>query len=59
MMTAVFPECFSILLFSSFFPIWNLQVREDPVFRRDGSDIHVDAPLSITQVKRLVEYFIG
>lgn len=27
-----------------------LQVREDPVFRRDGTDIHVDAVLSITQV---------
>lgn len=27
-----------------------LQVREDPVFRREGSDIHVDAVLSITQV---------
>ncbi|XP_015936756.1 chaperone protein dnaJ GFA2, mitochondrial [Arachis duranensis] len=26
-----------------------LQVREDPVFRREGSDIHVNAVLSITQ----------
>ena len=26
------------------------QVRADPVFRREGSDIHVDAVLSITQV---------
>ncbi|WMV10888.1 hypothetical protein MTR67_004273 [Solanum verrucosum] len=26
-----------------------LKVREDPVFRREGSDIHVDAVLSITQ----------
>nr|AFK47956.1 unknown [Lotus japonicus] len=26
-----------------------IMVREDPVFRREGSDIHVDAPLSITQ----------
>ena len=27
-----------------------MQVREDPVFRREGPDIHVDAVLSITQV---------
>jgi hypothetical protein len=27
------------------------QVREDPVFRREGSNIHVDAVLGITQVK--------
>jgi len=27
-----------------------VQVRDDPVFRREGSDIHVDAVLSITQV---------
>lgn len=27
-----------------------IQVKEDPVFRREGSDIHVDAVLSITQV---------
>nr|KYP49191.1 hypothetical protein KK1_029127 [Cajanus cajan] len=27
-----------------------MKVREDPVFRREGSDIHVDAVLSITQV---------
>ncbi|KAK9910005.1 hypothetical protein M0R45_033982 [Rubus argutus] len=26
-----------------------IKVREDPVFRRDGADIHVDAVLSITQ----------
>ncbi|XP_010442218.1 PREDICTED: chaperone protein dnaJ GFA2, mitochondrial-like [Camelina sativa] len=26
-----------------------LKVREDPVFRREGSDIHVDAVLSVTQ----------
>ncbi|KAL1321186.1 hypothetical protein HN51_065911 [Arachis hypogaea] len=26
-----------------------IKVREDPVFRREGSDIHVDAVLSITQ----------
>ncbi|KAK3008648.1 hypothetical protein RJ639_014851 [Escallonia herrerae] len=26
-----------------------IQVREDPTFRREGSDIHVDAVLSITQ----------
>ncbi|KAI5681960.1 hypothetical protein M9H77_03188 [Catharanthus roseus] len=26
-----------------------LKVREDPVFRREGADIHVDAVLSITQ----------
>lgn len=26
-----------------------LKVREDPVFRRERSDIHVDAPLTITQ----------
>ncbi|KAK9684137.1 hypothetical protein RND81_10G188900 [Saponaria officinalis] len=26
-----------------------IKVREDPVFRREGSDIHVDAILSITQ----------
>ncbi|RDX78757.1 Chaperone protein dnaJ GFA2, mitochondrial, partial [Mucuna pruriens] len=26
-----------------------IKVREDPVFRREGSDIHVDAALSITQ----------
>ncbi|KAI9116385.1 hypothetical protein K1719_012552 [Acacia pycnantha] len=26
-----------------------VRVREDPVFRREGSDIHVDAVLSITQ----------
>ena len=28
----------------------SLQVREDPVFQREGADIHVDAVLSITQV---------
>ena len=28
-----------------------LQVREDPVFRREGSDIHVNSVLSVTQVK--------
>jgi hypothetical protein len=33
-----------------FFPLYFLQVREDPVFRREGLDIHVDAVLSITQV---------
>lgn len=27
-----------------------LQVKEDPVFRREGADIHVDTVLSITQV---------
>nr|GMD70387.1 chaperone protein DnaJ GFA2, mitochondrial [Ipomoea batatas] len=27
-----------------------LKVREDPVFRRERSDIHVDAVLTITQV---------
>uniref|UniRef100_A0A7N2N8N7 Chaperone DnaJ C-terminal domain-containing protein n=1 Tax=Quercus lobata TaxID=97700 RepID=A0A7N2N8N7_QUELO len=27
-----------------------IKVREDPVFRREGADIHVDAVLSITQV---------
>lgn len=32
-----------------------LQVREDPVFRREGSDIHVDSVLSITQVMFLHE----
>ncbi|XP_030949573.1 chaperone protein dnaJ GFA2, mitochondrial-like [Quercus lobata] len=26
-----------------------IKVREDPVFRREGADIHVDAVLSITQ----------
>lgn len=26
-----------------------IKVREDPVFRRDGADIHVDAVLSVTQ----------
>uniref|UniRef100_A0A7C8ZKZ8 J domain-containing protein n=1 Tax=Opuntia streptacantha TaxID=393608 RepID=A0A7C8ZKZ8_OPUST len=26
-----------------------IKVREDPIFRREGSDIHVDAVLSITQ----------
>ncbi|GMP62540.1 hypothetical protein CsSME_00024608 [Camellia sinensis var. sinensis] len=26
-----------------------IKVREDPVFRREGPDIHVDAVLSITQ----------
>ncbi|EXB93785.1 Chaperone protein dnaJ 1 [Morus notabilis] len=26
-----------------------IKVREDPVFRREGADIHVDAPLSISQ----------
>ncbi|GAB4828111.1 hypothetical protein Ancab_035026 [Ancistrocladus abbreviatus] len=26
-----------------------IKVREDPVFRREGSDIHVDAVLSVTQ----------
>ncbi|GFQ08221.1 chaperone protein dnaj [Phtheirospermum japonicum] len=26
-----------------------IKVREDPVFRRDGADIHVDAVLSISQ----------
>ncbi|MCI00220.1 chaperone protein dnaJ mitochondrial-like, partial [Trifolium medium] len=26
-----------------------IKVREDPVFRREGSDIHVDTVLSITQ----------
>lgn len=33
-----------------FFSYSVLKVREDPVFRREGSDIHVDAVLSITQV---------
>ena len=33
-----------------FFPFSFSQVREDPIFRREGSDIHVDAVLSITQV---------
>ncbi|GFZ02772.1 gametophytic factor 2 [Actinidia rufa] len=28
-----------------------IKVREDPVFRREGPDIHVDAVLSITQVR--------
>lgn len=32
-----------------------VQVREDPVFRREGSNIHVDAVLSITQVMFLNE----
>lgn len=27
-----------------------LQVREDPVFRREGLDVHVNAVLSFTQV---------
>jgi len=35
-----------------------LQVREDPVFRREGSDIHVDTVLSITQVMFLNEEII-
>jgi len=35
------------IIFSSFI---FMQVREDPVFRREGSDIHVDTVLSITQV---------
>lgn len=29
------------------------QVREDPVFRRKGSDIHVDAGLSIPELLEL------
>lgn len=38
----------------------SLQVREDPVFRREGSDIHVDAVLSISQVMlSLMFHFIG
>lgn len=32
-----------------------MQVRDDPVFRREGSNIHVDAVLSITQVMFLNE----
>ncbi|RZR73029.1 hypothetical protein BHM03_00019319, partial [Ensete ventricosum] len=28
-----------------------IKVREDPVFRREKADIHVDAVLSITQVR--------
>lgn len=39
------------LMLTSFKPWWiYLQVREDPVFRREGADIHVDTVLSITQV---------
>lgn len=33
------------------------QVREDPVFRREGSNIHVDAVLSVTQVKTFLYVF--
>lgn len=33
-----------------------LQVKEDPVFRREGADIHVDTVLSITQVILLILY---
>ena len=35
----------------------SLQVREHPVFRREGADIHVDAVLSITQVMMLSNVF--
>uniref|UniRef100_A0A2N9FHA7 Chaperone DnaJ C-terminal domain-containing protein n=1 Tax=Fagus sylvatica TaxID=28930 RepID=A0A2N9FHA7_FAGSY len=34
-----------------------IKVREDPVFRREGADIHVDAVLSITQVMMLSNVF--
>jgi molecular chaperone DnaJ len=27
-----------------------LQVREDPIFRREGNHVHVDAVLSMAQV---------
>jgi hypothetical protein len=30
--------------------IFLLQVREDPIFRREGNHVHVDAVLSIAQV---------
>jgi hypothetical protein len=33
--------------------IFLLQVREDPVFRREGNHVHVDAALSIAQVASL------
>lgn len=33
-----------------------LKVRDDPIFRREGSDIHVDAVLSITQVTTTILY---
>ena len=56
--------CHHLFIFSGYFTAWmpspqplnckisfaSLQVREDPVFRREGADIHVDAVLSITQV---------
>uniref|UniRef100_A0A803NAT2 Uncharacterized protein n=1 Tax=Chenopodium quinoa TaxID=63459 RepID=A0A803NAT2_CHEQI len=32
-----------------------IKVREDPVFRREGSNIHVDAVLSITQILLLLQ----
>lgn len=35
-----------------------LKVREDPVFRREGADIHVDAVLSISQVDLLLNILI-
>lgn len=32
-----------------------LEVAEDPYFRRDELDVHVDAPISISQVRRLMK----
>lgn len=33
--------------------IFLLQVREDPIFRREGNHVHVDAVLSMAQVNSL------
>jgi hypothetical protein len=34
----------------TFVMLFSFQVREDPVFRREKGDIHVDAVLNVTQV---------
>lgn len=41
-----------------FFGLDILQVREDPVFRREGANIHVDSVLSVTQVKYYSTFYI-
>lgn len=41
-----------------FFGLDILQVREDPVFRREGANIHVDSVLSVTQVNYYSIFYI-
>jgi len=37
--------------------IFLLQVREDPIFRREGNHVHVDSVLSISQVNLVLLTF--